>query len=217
MEQPRETWVTFAHAADLAHCSLQLVNQLVTQGLLEVRTVPNPHGSTYRPMRLIQYEELAHWLASHPGAKTSRVTAVGAQSLKLRHVASRLRRLDDQRPWISLLLILLHWEEDPEVTANTVSRVLPSLWEATARSQRCWYPAEDGHTLIHCTFPGIGYAQWMSSWQPPDASTPIDLPLQTAGVFYGRFVGPKEPARYPPSVVQQDLKNALVAFQPRWF
>ncbi len=214
-----ETWVTIRHGAELAHCPPSLVEQLVSQGILSARLVPNPHGVQFAPMRLVIFEHLSAWLKTHPTPASGRVHPYSSgPATRLRHVSAQLRNLADQRPWVTLLLILLHWEGDPARTQGTLQAVLPALWDASQPSERSWQGGSL-RSLVRFDFASVGYAQFVSPWTPtaPPQAGGTDLPYRTEGLFYGRMVGPREPARYPPAVLLNDMNAALATFQSRWF
>lgn len=212
-----EIWVTPRHGAELAHCSPKIVENLMAEGVLPIRLVANPHGSQYAPMRLIPLNQLISWVHTHPKALNTRSTVRKGPATRLRDVAQRLRVLDDQRPWISLLLILLHWEGDSTQIRASLDQVLPLLWDLTPPSERQIRMSLHG-PLIHFSFPHIGYAQFVHDWQPQDISLGSDTQsAKTEGRYYDRYVAQREPARYPPDLLLADLKSALNQLQPRWF
>lgn len=195
----------------------------MAEGLLPVRLAPNPHGSQFAPMRLIPLGILTRWLDNRPpvppspGARQaySRTTP----ATRLRDVSSRLRSLADQRPWVTLLLLLLHWEAPMALLRQSEALALPVLWESTAAASEKMLWQGPSSQLIRFAFPTIGYAQFDTAWSPAGASPLGDCPWpwRSEGTFYQRLVGPREPARYPPPVLIKDLQTALGQFQMRWF
>ncbi|WP_053958972.1 hypothetical protein [Sulfobacillus thermosulfidooxidans] len=212
-----EIWVTPRHGAELVHCSPKIVENLMAEGVLPIRLVTNPHGSQYAPMRLIPLNQLISWLHTHPNALYARSTVRTGPATRLRDVAERLRLLDDQRPWITLLLILLHWEGDSQQIHDSLDQLLPLLWDLTPVSERKIRMSLNG-PLIYFSFPHIGYAQFVHDWQPQEVSMDSDSqPANTEGQYYDRYVSQREPARYPPALILRDLQSAINQLQPRWF
>ncbi|CAB1127558.1 conserved protein of unknown function [Candidatus Hydrogenisulfobacillus filiaventi] len=212
-----EVWVTARHAAELTHVSPEVIRSLWQTGALPWLPAPNPHDPGFAPMRLLPLSRLQAYLDAHPGLRHARPARAAGDSRRLRAVTARLERLADPRPLAALWLLLLGWEADPPQLAAAKRRVLPLLWETTPTAEREAWRAPDAAGGIRLQFPGIGEARFRSPWLPDGAPAANRAAPDDGGRFFGRAVGQREPARYPPALVEERLEAVLPRLVPRWF
>ncbi|MCY0882204.1 MAG: hypothetical protein OWS74_09420 [Firmicutes bacterium] len=219
-----DAWVTPRHAAELMHCSPQLVHRLITQNALAVQTVPNPHHPEFAAMRLIRLSALQDWLKAHPGSgraptsRSTRRTTENTAHLRLRTVSAQLGELSDKRPLSCLWLKLLGWEADSS-TINHAKQIALPILQQSSPSDTCLVQTDGTHTVWHFDFPSIGYAEFITTWMPQNVQHRPSGIFQLAdhAQFFGRDIAEPEAAHYPPEIVWSELQKSLQNIPLRFF